>query len=73
VGSDFVIWTVCWLFLSVVVLIHLGRLWLSCTGIPVATPVLYVCICTLVAYTVMAVWLYQLLVQPWTLLCYYCL
>jgi hypothetical protein len=57
--SDFVIWAVCWLSLLAVVLIHLGCLLLSCTGIPVATPVLYVCTCTPVAYTMMAVWLYQ--------------
>jgi hypothetical protein len=73
VGFWFVLLAVCCLSLLAVMLIHLCGLLLSCTGILVATPVLYVCTCTPAAYTMMAVWLYQLLVQPWTLLCYCCL
>jgi hypothetical protein len=58
-----VLLAVCCLSLLAIVLIHLCGLLLSCTGILVATPVLYVCTCTPVAYTMMVVWLYQLLVH----------
>jgi hypothetical protein len=47
----------------------LGCLLLSCASVLVAVSVLYVCVSTPYCLYHDAVRLYQLLVQPWTLLC----
>jgi hypothetical protein len=52
------------------IVLVLGCLLLSCASVLVAASVLYVCVSTPYCLYHDAVRLYQLLVQPWTLLCW---